>query len=56
MKVQSIEYELDKRRYVFTFEDRGIYWFRFLDKQTLDAPVEFKDWINSMIDEVKVRS
>jgi hypothetical protein len=56
MKIKSLEYELDKRRYVFEFEDRGLSWFRFLDKQTIDSNTEFKDWLNSMIDEVKVRN
>jgi hypothetical protein len=56
MKVKSLKYELEKRRYVFEFEDRGLSWFRFLDRQIIDSETEFKDWINSLINEVKVRN
>ena len=56
MKIKSLEYELDKRRYVFEFEDRGLSWYRYLDRQIIDDGVQFKNWLNSMIDEVKVRN
>lgn len=55
MQVISCEYDYDKNKYVIQFiDDKGITWFRELDTYYVYAsPTGFKEWLNSLIEDVK---
>lgn len=57
MQVVDCVYDYDLDKYVIQFvDDEGITWFKHLDtNHVYYSPKSFKEWLNSLIEDIKIK-
>lgn len=51
MRITEIEYDISQRRYIFTIEQNGVTFFRFMDRVVIEDSMMFQSWVNSLLDQ-----
>lgn len=56
MRIINVEYEHKSSRYTLELEHNNVRWFMFLGEYVHKDPKKFQAWLNSLINEAKIRT